>query len=82
MSSSEDEAQTPTSSRDATDKVQRRLVLGFGADRSGAGRGGQARSEHRKAGAVDSEQLWATGTGSRSGRARAFGEKRKQNGAM
>ncbi len=39
-------------------------------------------SEHRKAGAVDSEQLWATGTGSRSGKARAFGEKRKQNEAM
>jgi hypothetical protein len=26
----------------ATDRAQRRLVLGFGADRSGAGRGGQA----------------------------------------
>ena len=39
-------------------------------------------SEHRKAGAVDSDQLRATGTGSRSGKARAFGGKRKQNGAM
>jgi hypothetical protein len=33
-------------------------------------------SEHRKAGAVDSDQLWATGTGSLSGKARAFWEKR------
>ena len=33
-------------------------------------------SEHRKAGAADSDQLWATGTRSRSGKARAFGEKR------
>ncbi len=63
-------------------KAQRRLVLGFGADRSEAGRGGQAHHKHRMAGTVDSEQLRATGTGSRSGKARAFGEKRKQNGAM
>ncbi len=50
------------------------MVLGFGADRSEAGRGGQARRKYGRAGTV---QLWATGTGSRSGKARAFGEKRK-----
>jgi hypothetical protein len=47
---------------------------------SGQERGWQRRtsthSEHGKAGAVDSDQLWATGTGSWSGKARAFGERR------
>ena len=38
--------------------------------------------KHRRTVIVDSDQLRATGTGSRSGKARAFGEKRKQNGAM
>ena len=36
-------------------KAQRQLVLGFGADKSGASRGGQARRKHGKAGAVDSD---------------------------
>ncbi len=33
---------------DATDRAQLLLVLGFGADRSGAGRGGQARYKTQK----------------------------------
>jgi hypothetical protein len=55
---------------------------GFGADKSGASRGGQARHKHGKAGTVDSEQLWVTGTGSRSGTARALGKGESKNGAM
>jgi hypothetical protein len=59
-------------------KAQRRLVLAFGADKSGANRGGQAHRKHGKAGTVDSEQLWVTGAGSLSGTARALGKRGKQ----
>ncbi len=38
------QAKRVLSKRDATDRAQRRLVLGFGIDRNGAGRGGQART--------------------------------------
>jgi hypothetical protein len=38
------QAKRVLSKRDATDRAQRRLVLGFGVDRSGDGRGGQART--------------------------------------
>ena len=38
------QAKRIVSKRDATDRAQRRLVLGFGVDRSWSGRGGQART--------------------------------------
>jgi len=38
------QAKRVLSKRDATDRAQRRLVLGFGVDRSWSGRGGQART--------------------------------------
>ncbi len=49
-------------------KAQRRLVLGFGADKSGASRGGQAHceaQESRRSGLGATElQLWVSGTDS------------------